>query len=74
MNVPLVEQRKARNMLALSERYYGKRDLLAEWEEFVHLDPDYVRDLRHRLRRHYLDLTYRGADGFHETKADHDNQ
>lgn len=63
-------QKKARNIKKLSERYYGKRALLEEWEAFPHLDPDYLRDLRRRVRGHHMDLAYRGMDGFNETTDD----
>lgn len=47
----------------LVERYYGKKDLLAAWEETA-ANPGsaYIRDLKARLRTHKNDLIYRGHD------------
>jgi hypothetical protein len=55
-------ERKKRSVERLSERYYGKLDLLAAWEDHPQPDLDYIRDLKARLRTHKNDLTYRGVD------------
>jgi hypothetical protein len=65
-----LSEKKEQNRIKLSQKYYGKRDLVSEWEPFPDLDPDYVRDLKRRVRGHYLDLVYRGAEGFAETKQE----
>lgn len=57
---PLMVRKKEKNRMKLAERYSGKKSLLEEWERFPHLDPDYLRDLRRRVRGHHNDLTYRG--------------
>jgi hypothetical protein len=61
-NTALMAEKKKVSRIRLSEKYYGKKALLEEWEEFPGLDPDYLRDLRRRVRGHHNDLTYRGAD------------
>jgi hypothetical protein len=45
----------------LSERYYGKKDLLTTWEQFGNRnDMKYRNDLKQRVDRHKKDLIYRG--------------
>jgi len=46
---------------ALVERYYGKLDLLAAWQERPNPPVNYIRDLKKRLRTHKNDLVYRGV-------------
>lgn len=67
----LMREKKERNLVALTERYYGKKDLLATWEEErrrhggidnVDVENKYLIDLARRVRGHKNDLTYRGAD------------
>jgi hypothetical protein len=78
---PLVAEKKEKSRMRLAERYYGKKDILASWEQrslmstpkngrVEHMDLVYLRDLSRRIRGHYLDLTYRGMDGFNETNGD----
>jgi hypothetical protein len=55
-------KKKKRNLEKLVERYYGKLALLEAWEARPDADPDYIRDLKARLRTHKNDLTYRGID------------
>jgi hypothetical protein len=55
-------ERKKRKLEKLVERYYGKLALLQAWEAHPNPDPDYIRDLKARLRGHKNDLTYRGHD------------
>lgn len=58
-------KKKEKNRIRLAEKYYGKKDLLAAWEECPDkADPGYLRDLRKRLRTHQNDLAYRGMDDF----------
>jgi hypothetical protein len=52
--------KKKRALEKLVERYYGKKDLLAAWDDHPNPDPGYIRDLKARLRTHKNDLTYRG--------------
>jgi hypothetical protein len=64
-------QKKEKSRIRLAERYYGKRDLLAAWEERPRkADPGYLRDLRRRVRGHQMDLAYRGADEFIDTNIE----
>jgi hypothetical protein len=67
----LMAQKKEKTLEKLAEKYVGKKALLDEWERFPVLDPDYVRDLRRRVRGHHNDLAYRGMDGFNENR-EHD--
>ena len=46
----------------LVERYYGKLALLEAWEGRDDVDPDYIRNLKARVRTHKNDLIYRGRD------------
>jgi hypothetical protein len=55
------EERKKR-LEKLVERYYGKLALLEAWEKDPDADPDYIRDLKKRIRTHKNELTYKGAD------------
>jgi hypothetical protein len=55
------EARKKR-LEQLVERYYGKLALLEAWENRPDADPDYIRDLKKRLRTHKNELTYKGQD------------
>jgi hypothetical protein len=66
----LMAGKKEKNREKLADRYVGKKALLEEWEEFPELDPDYLRDLRRRVRGHHMDLAYRGMDGFNETNGE----
>lgn len=61
----IMREKKSRNLVRLTDRYYGKKDLLREWEE-AGIENDYVADLRRRVRGHQNDLAYRGVDGFSE--------
>lgn len=61
----IMSEKKAKTLQALSERYYGKKDLLQEWEE-AGIENDYTADLRRRVRGHQNDLAYRGVDEFTE--------
>jgi len=61
-----MSDKKQRSLQRLSERYYGKTDLLKEWAGYEHIDPGYVADLARRVRGHSLDLAYRGDDNFTE--------
>ena len=54
--------KKKMKLEKLVERYYGKKDLLAAWQSSEDVDPEYVRDLKARLRTHKNDLVYRGHD------------
>jgi hypothetical protein len=76
---PKMSEKKERNRQKLADRYYGKKDILASWEQHglmsapkngrvEHLDQVYLRDLCRRIRAHSLDLCYRGVDGFTEAK------
>lgn len=65
-DTPIMWAKKQRNRQRLAERYYGKKDLLTEWEGFESLDPEYVMDLTRRVRAYSLDLAYRGDDNFTE--------
>lgn len=71
----LMREKKERNLVALTERYYGKKDLLATWEEErlrrkgIENENSYLIDLARRVRGHKNDLAYRGADGFSESDA-----
>jgi hypothetical protein len=58
----LIAKKKAEKLARLAERYYGKRDLLAEWDLYPGIDDDYRNDLKRRLIGYHNDLTYRGAD------------
>ncbi len=69
--------KKKKSFERLTERYYGKKDILASWEErnlmsnpkngrIEHMDRDYLRDLCRRIRGHQNDLAYRGADDLSE--------
>lgn len=60
-NLTLIEQRKIRNLKRLTERYYGKKDLLDEWELFPGVDPTYRNDLKRRVNICHNDLLYRGV-------------
>jgi len=62
-----MSERKERSRQMLADRYYGKKALLEEWEPYEQLDPDYVSNLRRRVRAYSLDLAYRGDDNFTET-------
>lgn len=66
----LIAEKKEKNKIRLTDRYLGKKDLLAEWEAYPDVDPDYLRDLRRRVRGHHMDLAYRGVDGFSETNGE----
>jgi hypothetical protein len=55
-------ERKAQKMKLLAERYYGKQALLQTWEQYPGVDTEYRNDLKRRIHKHRLDLTYRGAD------------
>jgi hypothetical protein len=52
--------KKKKALERLVERYYGKLDLLAAWDNHPSPPPDYIRDLKKRLRTHKNDLIYRG--------------
>ena len=54
--------KKKKNLEKLVEKYYGKLALLKTLLEQENPDPDYIRDLKARLRTHRNDLTYRGVD------------
>lgn len=54
--------KKKKNLEKLVEKYYGKLALLQAWEASGDVDPDYIRDLKARLRTHKNDLIYRGHD------------
>jgi CTP:phosphocholine cytidylyltransferase-like protein len=54
--------KKKVKMEKLVEKYYGKKDLLAAWDDHPNPDLDYIRDLKARLRTHKNDLIYRGRD------------
>ena len=54
--------KKKMKLERLVERYYGKKDLLAAWSEHPKPDPEYIRDLKARVRTHKNDLIYRGRD------------
>lgn len=56
MNLELRQEK----YIKLVNRYHGKLDLLEEWVPFHDMDPDYVRDLKKRLRTIKNDLVYRG--------------
>ena len=56
------EAKRKTKLEKLVERYYGKKDLLNAWLEHNNPDPDYIRDLKARLRTHKNDLIYRGHD------------
>jgi hypothetical protein len=55
------EERKKR-LEKLVERYYGKLALLQAWEQSGDVDPDYIRDLKKRIRTHKNELTYKGEE------------
>ena len=57
-----VAAKKKRNFERLAERYYGKLDVLAAWEDHSTPDMDYIRDLKRRVRGHKNDLTYRAGE------------
>ena len=63
---PIISEKKAISRQKLAERYYGKRDILASWENRSDADLEYIRDLARRVRGHQNDLAYRGMDGFTE--------
>lgn len=82
----IIIAKKAESRLRLIERYYGKKDILASWEQcpiyscarMLRLAPqpdlNYVRDLARRVHGHQNDLAYRGVDTFTEIlfgSADH---
>ena len=54
--------RKKRKLDKLVERYYGKLALLQAWEKDPNVDPEYIRDLKKRIRTHKNELTYKGED------------
>lgn len=54
--------KKKMKLERLVARYYGKLDLLAAWDKHPNPDPEYIRDLKARLRTHKNDLIYRGRD------------
>lgn len=49
-------------MERLVEKYYGKLALLQAWEGRDDADPDYIRELKLKIRMYKNDLTYRGHD------------
>lgn len=55
-----IERKKRLELLV--ERYYGKLALLQAWEQSGDVDPDYIRDLKARVRTHKNELTYKGYD------------
>lgn len=75
----IMSERKERTRQALTERYYGKKDILASWENpptfsciaskrFAPVpDMDYIYNLRRRVRGYQNDLAYRGVDEFSES-------
>jgi hypothetical protein len=74
---PKMSEKKERNRQRLADRYYGKRDILASWEERdlksapkigdpEEVERDYIYNLRRRVRGYSLDLCYRGDDDFTE--------
>ena len=56
-----MEKKKARSRQLLAERYYGKRDILATYEEMNIPKTSYLKDLKRRVRSHHNDLAYRGV-------------
>lgn len=64
---PIMIRRKAEKLAKLTERYEGKRDLLATWDQlFPGRQHHYRNDLKRRVVKHYYDLTYRGGDPDHD--------
>jgi hypothetical protein len=43
------------------ERYHGKNDLLATWDEHPDLDREYRADLKQRVHYHQQAIVYRGV-------------
>lgn len=66
-----MEEREAAKMVALAERYYGKKDLLDTWDESPLKDVQYRNDLARRVRGHRHDILYRGGDIKEENNDGH---
>ena len=58
-------ERKKKKLEKLVEKYYGKVALLEAWKDREDADPDYIRELKVKVRMCKNDLIYRGhADAF----------
>lgn len=68
---PIMEQREKANMAALTERYYGKKDLLDTWDESSLRDVRYRNDLARRVRGHRHDILYRGGEIIEDNNNGH---
>ena len=56
-------EKKAEKLRRLTERYYGKKDILDTWDEHNgNIDMPYRNDLKRRVTAHRNDLMYRGED------------
>lgn len=44
----------------MKEGYYGKLDLLKEWEKQSHPDHQYLKKLREEIRFFHRELVYKG--------------
>jgi len=57
----LLQSKKEKSRQRLAERYYGKKDLLATYDEkFPGKNLKYRNDLKRRVHSHKQDLIYRG--------------
>lgn len=63
IDTPLMVNKKKKSRERLTERYLGKRDLLATWDDcFPGKDLKYRNDLKRRVHAHKQDLIYRGEN------------
>lgn len=58
----VLASRKKKSKERIIERYLGKKDLLATWEQHPHVDRKYRNNLKVRVRHHHQELIYRGND------------
>lgn len=58
--------RKEASKLKMIERYQGKKDLLATWDEYPDLDRAYRNNLKQRVHHHHQSLVYRGVGEYEE--------
>jgi len=67
----LLQTKKEKTKQKLSERYYGKQDLLKTYDEkFPGFNLKYRNDLSRRVNGHKQDLSYRGGAGDELDDAD----
>ena len=58
----LNNKRKKASLEKMTEKYYGKLALLQAWEGREDADPDYIRELKAKLRTYKNNLIYKGHD------------